>query len=229
MFRSGNSRLRLTAAEEAELSAVVLAGWLRQGHVPPDIHPSLPGTGWLSTYPGERCKHQAACGLFVFCAAEAYYGQSTFLAGGSAKMVAGSLAASALYNRHQRRKAEAEAAPRWRLVTEGPMLVTTMRILVTGPKWISLFYRDLDYAAHDAVPGIGGGIRVGVNGSDPLFLALGASSLWLYVLLTYLGRGEVARFALSESLERKVVSSRESGMPRLGGDGQPLQLPSSTP
>jgi hypothetical protein len=206
--------VKLMPDEEDELAALRLTHWLRSGGALPDVHPTFPGGGWMSLGPGESCRHQGTCTMSAYTSAEAAHNQGWFVAGGSTKMVAGSLAASALYNRSQRRRAEAYAAEQWRPVANGPMIVTTHRLIIATNQWVSLSYANFEYAylqePHPSSWGFGTGIRFGVSGSDALFLQVPGQSRWLFVLLTYLGRGLIVDVAPSPSLVRKLDVARAS-------------------
>jgi hypothetical protein len=208
--------IKLKPDEEDELAAWRLARWLQAGGALPTVHPSLPPGGWIALGEHEACRHQTAGTLYAFTSAEAAYSQGWFVAGGSTKMVAGSLAASALYNHRQRRRAETFAAEQWRPVANGFLLVTTHRLIVATTQWVSLYYADFEYAHLQYLAGpaaAGPGIRFGVRGSDALFLQVPGQNLWLFVLLTYLSHGVVndvqLRAALVQKLEQARAGERE--------------------
>jgi hypothetical protein len=136
------------------------------------------------------------CTVRAYASAEATYQQGWFVAGGSIPMLAGSLAASALYNRRQRRRAEAFDSEQWRPVADGPLLVTTHRLIIATNQWVSLWYAHFQYAyLESSMPGspsFGLGIRFGVDQADALFLRVPGRNRWLFVLLTFLSHGVIA-------------------------------------
>lgn len=220
--------VRLTAPEEGELAAARLAQWLKDGHALPDVQPSLPNMAWLNLDAGEGCKYQTDARSYVYCGADVEYNRGLLLVGGSTKMVAGSLAASALYNRRQRRKAQAQAAAQWRPISECTLFFTSARMIVAAAQWNSLYYHDFDYVSHDVMFGVGPGLRMGVGGSDPIFFAVGWQSLWLFVLLMYLARGEVPHIPHSRELAEKMMHAHHTGVPLVSPSGQKLELPPLT-
>jgi hypothetical protein len=204
--------VKLTPEEEDELAALRLAQWLRRGGALPEVYPAFPGGGWISLGPSESFRHQAVCTVHAYASAEATYQQGWFVAGGSTPMLAGSLAASAIYNRRQRRRAEAFASEQWRPVADGPLLVTTHRLIIATNQWVSLWYTHFQYAyLESSMPGspsFGLGIRFGVNQADALFLRVPGQNRWLFVLLTYLSHGVIAEVQLSPAVVRKVEEAR---------------------
>ncbi|MEU7751315.1 hypothetical protein [Micromonospora sp. NPDC049171] len=102
----------------------------------------------LATPPTIACRPQEVqygtlpVNMSIFCGADVEYSSSMFSAGGLF-LTAASLAASAAVNANNRRKAQAAAAPQWRLMGRFPAIVTSERLLVMAGQWSSYYHDHL--------------------------------------------------------------------------------------
>ena len=103
--------------------AAELAAWLRDGGQPPTV--ATP----LVLAPGEVVHATAPVEVAMYHGMDVEYGGGAFVGGASWKGFAATAAASAMYNSHQRRKAESQSMAQWRSYGVQWVTVTSTRFL----------------------------------------------------------------------------------------------------
>lgn len=186
----------LSPSEHDVLAASGLSEALRAGSRPQPIASDI------VVGPGEAVYAHAGVQILQHTGAQVSYSRGGFLAVGNPMVMAATLAGSALYNRHNRRKAVAQAAPQWRHLDEGIMYLTNARIALQGRTgWV-----DVSYPALRATHCDGEGLIVYVNAEPPFKLQTWCPG-WYYALLRYLAYGEIVPVAVPDELRRRAVSA----------------------
>ncbi len=162
----------------AELSRELTAGWRP---------PAQPVNMALAA--DEHVFGQARVQLLDYSSQQVAYNGGGFLAFGNPLLTIATVAGSAAYNTHQKKKAEAQAAAQWRLADVGYAFFTDQRIaLMGGTGWADLYYGALRSSSPDL-----DGIVLMVNGTTPTKLVLWPQH-WFYGLLRFLAYGEIVAY-----------------------------------
>lgn len=166
-------------ADDAYLSAMHLAAWLRSGRA------LLPIQTFIALQPDEKVFYETGFAEYVFATATVRYGTGWVAMFGSPAWLAASLAGSAAYNNYQRNKAQTQAAAQWRLADQGVIHITSRRICLQGNlRWTDIPLADI--RALDARPD---GVVIHRLGQSPIKISTAAVA-YLYVLMSFLLHGQ---------------------------------------
>ena len=183
-------------SDDDAVAAVELANALDRGWRPE------PAASVIRLFPDEQFLHSIQFRLEEFSGQTVTYGTGAFVALGSPLFAAASIGGSLLFNAARKRKAQAQAAPQWRVLATGMMHVTNMRLGLQGSAgWHEIAFDDIR-----AAECLDDGVLVYLPNASPLKIVV-AWPAYLYVLLNFLVHGAVVHPTISDDIRSRAAAT----------------------